>query len=393
MTEPPTDNTDLASLLGQIAEELSGEINLDRLLDRITEAARGVTGAPFAALGVLAGTGEHLVRFIHRGIDEDTARVIGPVPTGGGVLGELIRRPEPLLLDDLTTHPAHEGFPPGHPPMRSFVGVPIQAGGRIFGNLYLTEKEGGFTEVDLRDVSVLAAQAGLAIHAAELATLLRNSAVREERDRISRDLHDGVIQSLFSAGMGLEGAKALIGRDDDRLGERIEHIVDQLDDTIRDIRTTIFTLRPGSSEMGLRDGLVELAREYEVNEILRPTLNLAHALDTHVTEAIVPDVLNIVREALSNAAKHAGAGQIMIDARVTDQQLVINVRDTGIGFDVEAAAEKAGDDHMASQGLTNMAERAVLLDASLHVRSAPGSGTDVQLVVPLHPETDQETSQ
>ena len=393
MTEPPTDTTDLASLLGQIAEELSGEINLDRLLDRITEAARGVTGAPFAALGVLAGTGEHLVRFIHRGIDEDTARVIGPVPTGGGVLGELIRRPEPLLLDDLTTHPAHEGFPPGHPPMRSFVGVPIQAGGRIFGNLYLTEKEGGFTEVDLRDVSVLAAQAGLAIHAAELATLLRNSAVREERDRISRDLHDGVIQSLFSAGMGLEGAKALIGRDDDRLGERIEHIVDQLDDTIRDIRTTIFTLRPGSSEMGLRDGLVELAREYEVNEILRPTLNLAHALDTHVTEAIVPDVLNIVREALSNAAKHAGAGQIMVDARVTDQQLVINVRDTGIGFDVEAAAEKAGDDHMASQGLTNMAERAVLLDASLHVRSAPGSGTDVQLVVPLHPETDQETSQ
>ncbi|MEO2108752.1 MAG: GAF domain-containing sensor histidine kinase [Actinomycetota bacterium] len=386
-TDVPTERhaasrADLEALLAQIAEDLSGQIDLDQLLMRIVSAARHVTGAPYAALGVLAPSGESLVRFIHEGMDPDTVRRIGPHPTGGGLLGELIRHPEPLVVDQLDAHPAYRGFPPNHPPMTNFLGVPVRAGGRIFGNLYLTDRADGFTEEDLRAVAILAAQAGAAIHAAELADRLRDSAVQDERERISRDLHDGVIQSLFSVGMGLEGAKALIDRDPTRLQTRIDIAVDQLDDTIREIRNTIFTLRPGSADLGLQRGLVDLAREYEVNEILRPVLNVSQSLDVHVEEELVPDVLHIVREALSNVAKHATATQVMLDAEIIASDLVISVRDTGGGFDADTVAR--------GNGLENMAERAVLLGAHLGVTSTIGEGTTVTLTVPLHPTAPEQ---
>lgn len=171
-------------------------------------------------------------------MDPDTVAHVGPTPTGGGLLGELIRNPELIVTDDLTAHPAFEGFPPHHPPMKAFLGVPIRAGGRIFGNLYLTEKPAGFDQRDVDVVTVLAAQAGLAIQAAQLADERRVLAVQDERDRISRDLHDGVIQSLFSVGMSLEGSWPLIRTDPERVELRVNAAIDQLDATIRQIRSS-----------------------------------------------------------------------------------------------------------------------------------------------------------
>ena len=149
---------------------ISSELSLDGVLERIVEAAVALTGARYAALGVIDRTGTALERFITTGIDEATRAEIGDLPRGRGILGVLIRDAAPLRLHALQDHPRSVGFPPGHPPMRCFLGVPILLRGVAYGNLYLTEKEGGedFSEDDEELVSLLASQAAVAIENARL---------------------------------------------------------------------------------------------------------------------------------------------------------------------------------------------------------------------------------
>jgi two-component system, NarL family, sensor histidine kinase DevS len=141
------------------------ELDLDSVLERVVEAAREVSGAGYVALGVLDESRCELERFITVGIDEDTRRTIGSLPRGRGVLGELIADWVTLRLAEVGAHARSDGFPPEHPPMKTFLGVPVTVEGQPFGNLYLTEKAGGedFTEEDERAVEVLAGFAGVAI--------------------------------------------------------------------------------------------------------------------------------------------------------------------------------------------------------------------------------------
>jgi signal transduction histidine kinase len=149
---------------------LASELTLDALLQRLVEIAAELTAARYAALGVTNPAGTALDRFITTGIDEELRKTIGDLPRGRGILGILIHDQKPLRLHDLGEHPASVGFPPGHPPMRSFLGVPVQLRGIAFGNLYLGEKEGGadFSEEDEELVLLLAAQAAIAIENARL---------------------------------------------------------------------------------------------------------------------------------------------------------------------------------------------------------------------------------
>ncbi len=144
-------------------------LDLETVLHRIVEAAVRLVDARYGALGVIDET-RRLSQFLTVGIDEATAAQIGPLPRGGGILGLLIDDPQPLRLHDLNDHPAAFGFPAHHPPMRSFLGVPIRVRGEVFGNLYLTEKAGGvdFDDEDERVVLALAAAAGVAIENARL---------------------------------------------------------------------------------------------------------------------------------------------------------------------------------------------------------------------------------
>src|SRR4249920_1346925 len=149
---------------------LASELSLDAVLQKIVEAAAELTGARYAALGVLAPGGQSLERFVVTGIDADTQSAIGELPQGRGVLGALIEDARPLRLDDLTTDPRSVGFPPNHPPMRAFLGVPILLRGVAYGNLYLTEKPRGepFTADDEEVVLMLSAQAAVAVENARL---------------------------------------------------------------------------------------------------------------------------------------------------------------------------------------------------------------------------------
>jgi signal transduction histidine kinase len=160
-------NEDQLRRLVEAGPTLGAELQLDSVLDRLLTVARALTGARYAAVGVLDNDRRELERFVTQGIDEASRELIGELPKGHGVLGVLIRDPVPLRLSDVSQHPLSYGFPPGHPPMRSFLGVPVQIGGEAWGNLYLTEKQGGeFDEGDEQAVSVLAVWASIAIEQA-----------------------------------------------------------------------------------------------------------------------------------------------------------------------------------------------------------------------------------
>jgi signal transduction histidine kinase len=166
-----------------VARSVLADLDLDVVLDRVLEAAQGLTEARYAALGVLNESRTELARFLTRGIDERARGTIGALPRGRGVLGALIEQPAPLRLADVGDHPFSYGFPHGHPPMRSFLGVPILIAGKPYGNLYLTEKAGGedFTEEDEQAVAVLAEFAGVAIDHAR-----RYTGASERRDELER---------------------------------------------------------------------------------------------------------------------------------------------------------------------------------------------------------------
>jgi signal transduction histidine kinase len=163
------DGNELRKLL-EVGRALVAELDVETVLRDVLETARELTGARYAALGILDERKEELERFVFVGIDEETRRLIGPLPRGGGVLGELIRNPEPLRLADVTQHPRSYGFPPGHPPMTSFLGVPIGIRGEAWGNLYLTDKAEGaeFDERDEESAIVLGEWAAIAIGNARL---------------------------------------------------------------------------------------------------------------------------------------------------------------------------------------------------------------------------------
>lgn len=209
----------------QVARDVLSELDVDEVLGRALASAQALTNARYAALGVLDESGGKLVRFLTVGMDEEEKLRIGPLPTGHGVLGELIRNPEPLRIPDVSAHHRAYGFPAGHPPMRSFLGVPIFIEGRAYGNLYLTEKEGAeeFTEADEEAVVLLAEFAGLAIdHARRYArseasrrALERNVAALDATVTIARTLAaqtdlDTILGLVAKRGRALVSARALV---------------------------------------------------------------------------------------------------------------------------------------------------------------------------------------
>ena len=185
----------------EVGRILVSELDLESVLRRVLETARDLTGARYAALGILDEGEEELERFITVGIDEETRRAIGPLPRGRGVLGELIRNPEPLRLADVTEHARSYGFPPGHPPMTSFLGVPIAVRGEAYGNLYLTDKENGveFSEDDEQLVVVLSEWAAVAIDNARL-----YESVERRRAELERAVRGLEATSAIARAVGFE---------------------------------------------------------------------------------------------------------------------------------------------------------------------------------------------
>jgi signal transduction histidine kinase len=392
-------------VIGRATVAIAAERSLPALLQRIVEAAREVTSATYGALGVTGPSGG-LTEFITTGISEEQRALIGPPPHGHGLLGVILRGTVPLRVGRISDHPLSYGFPPNHPPMTSFLGAPILLRGRNLGNLYLTDKQGApeFSEEDERLLRILAAHAALAIDSTrlyertnealaervrELATAndqlqrlasLVIDAQEEERRRISRELHDDTAQALTSVlvRMRLLARQAVKDEVRDGLLELMELTTGALDG----VRRMAIDLRPSTlDDLGLVPAVESYAREFgerwSIDVIVRAQID---------GERLPRDrelmVYRIVQEALSNVAKHAGAGRVEITMRREGGHLVATVRDDGRGFDVGAVLES----RERGLGIFGMQERAQLAGGYLDLQSAKGAGTTVTLVLPLKGE-------
>jgi signal transduction histidine kinase len=535
-------STERKDLLLEAGLALSSELSLPVVLQRIVDLAARLTDARYGALGVLGPAGE-ITDFITTGLSRRERDAIGPLPRGRGILGILIHDAQPLRLERIKDDPRSIGLPANHPPMTTFLGAPVKALGRVFGNIYLTEKRDGrlFTQEDEDDLVVLATQAGVAIAnatlydearhrerwlealhqatvailanqpiesvlelicrlarelaQADVATVVTSSdhpgrllvaaaegvhdtrlrgldvpvegsisgdvmktgrpvvledassdhrtfqpmvrlgrmgpsifvplllrgrpfgtiavssvtgsrpfppatvrlvetfaeqasvaldlsrsrrdaervAILEDRERIAKDLHDGIIQSLFALGMGLQGTAAMVERTE--AATRLDAAVDEIDRVIRDLRNYIFGLRPGIlADRQLDQALQALA--HEVSE--QSGLQLTVEVDGEVAAELSPratDVLQLTREALSNVQRHAEATQCRLGLERSGKHAVLTVRDDGRGFD--PAGVRLG------QGIANMRDRVKRLGGRVRVVTAPGKGTRLRISIPL----------
>ena len=358
---------------------VGSDLDLAAMLERIVQAAVDLVDARYGALGVLDDARARLAQFITVGIDAETHAAIGHLPEGHGILGLLMVDAKPLRLPDLSEHPDSYGFPPHHPPMRSFLGVPIRVRDEVFGNLYLTDKTSAevFTDVDEELVVGLAAAAGVAIENARLHARVQALALLEDRERIARDLHDSVIQRLFATGLSLQGAAGFIRTNPAAAAERVEGAVDDLDLTVKQIRSAIFGLEPMSrgTQSGVRNQVLDLVRESGPALGFEPTVLFDGPVDSSTPDGLAGDVLATLREALSNVARHARASRVDVAVAVDDGNLVLRVTDDGIGPPVS--------DQPRGHGLDNMAARATRRGGSFDIRAASTNGTVVEWRVPV----------
>ena len=260
--------------------------------------------------------------------------------------------------------------------MKSFLGVPIRIRDQVFGNLYLTEKQGAaeFSEEDEGLAVALAGAAAIAIENARLHERLTDLALVEDRERIAADLHDTVIQRLFATGLALEST---VRSAPPELADRIESAVGDLDETIRHIRSAIFSLQaPRTPGRRLRDEILSLATESAASIGFEPHLRLEGPVDSGVGREVGDHLLAVLREALSNVVRHAGAARVDIAVVVgPDGSVTATVVDDGVG---PGTGERAG-----GQGLANIARRAEALGGSVEIGPGTGGrGTSVAWCVP-----------
>ena len=363
----------LRRLMGAVLM-ITAEVDLAELLSDLVHEARSLVGARYAALGVLNEDRTGLEQFITEGIGGDDEARIGARPTGRGVLGLLITDPVPLRLARLEEHPGRYGFPPGHPPMTSFLGVPVRLRDEVYGNLYMTDKEGAaeFSDEDEALAEALALAAGIAIENYRLHDRVRVMSVLDDRDRIARDLHDRVIQRIFAVGMNLQSATRLPERD--QVVERVSRSIDDLDDTITQVRSAIFELGDAALPGGLRQAVLHLSDELAGALGTKPEVRFDGAVDNAIPQQVGDHVLAVVREGLTNAGKHAGATRYAVFLTVNDR-LTLEIEDNGAG--IELPLTRPG------LGLANMRDRAEKLGGTFEVHPRASGGTRLVWTVPL----------
>jgi signal transduction histidine kinase len=367
--------------LDRATRAIAGELDLDRVLQLIVDSVRQLVEAKYAALGIIGRDGR-IERFITSGMSDETRRAIGPLPQGHGLLGTIIRDGVSLRIPDISKHPESYGFPPHHPPMNSLLGVPVRVGGDPVGNLYLTEQQGSleFSAEDQELVEMFAVHAGIAIQNARLHNEVQQLAVVDERLRISRDLHDGIIQGIYAVSLSLEEVLDRIGSDPAAAIDQVDRSIDRLHTTIGDIRQFIVGLGP-EAEIGLAGAIEAMARELLAGSATELTVELQGTadLDRRITPEAGHELVQIAREALSNVARHSRAGHATLAIGATDDRLVVEVEDDGVGFD---PTRRLDSTHF---GLANLRDRAAGVGGKLTIDSEAGEGTRIILRLPIGP--------
>jgi signal transduction histidine kinase len=357
--------------------EISGAIlaseGFEDVLGLVAERARELAGADLSMIAVPDEQPGRLRVQAAAGANAGTLAGFR-FPAAESVSGEVMARRLPVIVEnamaDLRVHQPLIQQAQAGPAMF----LPLEGGERVLGTLTIANLRGGrtFDEADLRVVGSFANQAALALAYGRTQEQLRRIAVFEDRERIARDLHDGAIQSLFAAGMSLQAIGAFV--EQPGVAERIGSVVAELDRVIHDLRSYIFGLRPGMAARRLDDTLHRLAAEFEQ----RTGIMTAVTIDRDAAQVLAgrePDLVQVVREALSNVGRHSGAATCRLSLVREGSVAVLEVNDDGRGF--------APDGIQEGMGIHNLGERAAALGGELRIESAPGEGTAIRVVLRL----------
>jgi signal transduction histidine kinase len=289
----------------------------------------------------------------------------------------MITDPRPLRLELLGAHPDSSGFPPGHPPMSSFLGVPIKVRDEVYGNLYLTDKSGAssFTPDDEALVEALALAAGMAIENYRLHQRVHQAAVFEDRARLARDLHDTVIQRLYAIGLSLQSMVA------DAVAEgtadRLTSVVTDIDDTIRQVRSSIYELGSTDDDTGVRARVLSLVRSLNSVVGFEVRVSFDGPIDTAISDEVCEHLLATIREALTNVGRHARATRATVTVGVGVGVCRLEVTDNGRGPHPSTETE-------GGLGLVNLRHRAEGLHGTMQLEASPGGGTTLVWQVPVN---------
>jgi signal transduction histidine kinase len=353
---------------------VTSHLTVREVLQTIVTSARRLLDARYAALGVPDSNGS-FAEFLADGISDEQWRAIGPVPRQHGLLGVMLRDPNPVRLADVRSHPRFGWWPAAHPILTDFLGMPIVDGDEILGSLFLANKQapGGFTAADEELLRLLAGHAAIALVNARLYERSRELSIVEERNRIARELHDAVTQKLFSLRLTADAAAALVPRDPARAAEELDTVRRLAAEATAELRAIVVGLRPADLD---GDGLdVALRKQADLlDRVHRPAVTFSGDPVPRLTATREEAVYRIAQEALHNALRHGAAAKVAVTLRTENHSLVLEVADDGRGFDPAEPSRRLG--------LASMRERARAAGGRLDVVSTPGAGTRVRLEVP-----------
>lgn len=391
---PPEDARQRLETLVRLVLDLHGEHTLEGVLQRVADAARELTNAKYSALGVLAPDGSHLSRFVTSGLSPEAHAKIGALPTGKGVLGLLITKPAPLRLKDIGSHSKAHGFPAHHPPMKSFLGVPVMGKTGIFGNLYLTDKQGApeFSDADEAITLMLAAQAAVAVENTRLLTELKEL-------QVSRDRFYAMINhELRNALTGVYGWADLLVRKGGEVPRAAREVHESAERTLELVNDLLDISRLEAQRMK------PVIRHVDVSELLREAVNMLEPAATQrgiTIKTLLPKgevefetdgqrVRQILVNLLGNAVRHSPDKAIVkVELQATDHQLRFDVIDQGEGiapeqqsaiFDAFVQAD-SNKQLGTGLGLTLSRRLARLLGGDITVESRPGAGARFILIL------------
>jgi signal transduction histidine kinase len=349
----------------------------DSVLRLVARCARELIDADLATIVTPAATGEDMRITIAEGAHAADLEGM-PVPTDGSLSGEVIRTGRTLLLDDASSDGRSYGPMVRSGRMGPSLFVPLSVRGIPFGTLAVANRLGGrrFHDEDVSLVETFADQAALGLEYSRAQQELQRLSLVEDRERIAKELHDGVIQALFAVGLSLQGAAAIVVQP--RVGDRLQDAVNEIDRVIGDLRSYIFGLRPHvlASSRGLGEALDQIAHEFQSTSGVIVIVELDESLEAPLAEHS-GHLVQLAREALSNVGRHAGAATCRVSLRRQGASAVLEVDDDGRGFDVEAAATGGG------MGLGNLRGRTASIGGELVITSLPGEGTTVRVSLPL----------
>jgi signal transduction histidine kinase len=365
-------------LLNKIETALASSLELDEIMNKTLALLMAHFGVEAGEIFLLEEDGQTLRLVLHRGEAAEAFWTRNRYKIGEGMVGKAAETRQPVVSnhlekDERVTRQAvvKAGF-------RQIACIPLTAHGDIVGVLTIaTRNRKVISKSDIQVLVSVAAGAGTAIENARLHSNVRRVTILEERERIGMDLHDGIIQSIYGVGLALENARAVLRDDPDSADSRLLKAMDDLNRTIRDIRTYILDLRPRQLHgESLIEGLGRLVAEFRQNTKLDVILSGPKEPLADLQQVNAMALFHICQEALANIAKHANAKKVTIDLWSTSDRALLEIHDDGYGFDLEKANKTVG------HGLANMQTRAANVGGDLDIITAPKEGTTILAWVP-----------